>query len=69
MIEKAKELLATDSWGSFDNMPERIAYPVICSRCHRKSVDAKDRLKKCGLPQPDGTRCTGIFVPRDAVKE
>lgn len=48
-------------------MNERIEYPVICSKCHRKSPSWKDRMKKCKLTQPDGTNCQGIFVPRNAV--
>jgi len=51
------------------SMPDEIRYPVICSRCRRKSPSAKDRMKLCGLTQPDGTRCQGVFVPRRAVKE
>jgi hypothetical protein len=32
---------------------------VQCDRCHRKSWDAAER--RCGMIQPDGTRCEGTF--------
>ena len=32
----------------------------VCDRCGRKSW-AEARTAPCGMPQPDGSRCTGTF--------
>jgi chromosome segregation ATPase len=32
---------------------------LVCSGCGRKSWALQDR--ECGMPQPDGTRCLGVF--------
>lgn len=40
-------------------LKERATY-LQCSRCGRKSWDAKVN-EDCNFPQPDGTRCKGIM--------
>ena len=32
----------------------------VCNGCGRKSW-AEERSAPCGMPQPDGTRCSGTF--------
>jgi len=34
---------------------------LICDRCGRKSWALDQRGQVCGMPQPDGSRCQGIF--------
>lgn len=38
-----------------------------CSKCHRCTWSKEELGQRCGMTQPNGSKCTGVFVPPDAV--
>lgn len=37
-----------------------------CSKCRRCTWDEKEIGSRCGVTQPNGQKCTGVFIPMDA---
>lgn len=52
---------------SEDFLPRHLqtdAPPIaICDGCHRKTWSEDSLIEPCGMRQPDGRRCEGIFQP------
>lgn len=43
---------------------------AVCSKCHRHTFDSAHVMSawwRCGVTQPDGSKCLGVWVPLDAV--